>query len=85
MKGEPTSVRALPSIKGTKYVRLTGCNPGHMIGVRMVVVPWSPPRVWMEEVTQDMAKLEKVIPDAYTDKLSTRQSVSRCCPEFLGH
>ena len=28
--------------------------------------------------------LEKVIPDACADKLSTRQSVSRCCLEFLG-
>ena len=57
VEGEPTSVRALPSINQSrapsKYVRLTGCNPGHTIGVRMVVVLTA----GMDKVTQDMVKL----------------------------
>ena len=53
VEGEPTSVRALPSITGTKYVNATGSNPGHKTGVRMAFIPTAT----LDQEAVDMAKL----------------------------
>jgi hypothetical protein len=60
--------------------------PGAVGGVACVIVYSTD--TYTAQVSFSDIKLfiqEKVIPDACADKLSTRQSVSRCCLEFLGH